>query len=66
MGPAWQTCAPTSCSATDVASTSVGVSAKMEHFNERDLAVLTLNETMLPHCDSICRGPHKVLNYVNF
>ena len=48
MGPAWQTCVPTSCLATDVASVSAGVSARLEqHSNERDLALFTLNETTL-------------------
>ena len=40
MEPASQTCAPTSRPATDVVSTSAGVSARMEqHSNERDSAV---------------------------
>ena len=66
MGPASQTYAPTSRPATDVAS-SAGVSARMEQYsNERDSAVFMLNETTLSHCDSICRGAHKVLNCVNF
>ena len=56
MGPAWQTCAPTSCPATDVASNSACVSARMEqHSNEHDSVVVTLNEKTLSRCDSICR-----------
>ena len=57
MGPAWQTCVPTPSPATDVASPSAGVSARMEqHSNECDSAVFTLNETTLPRCDSIGMG----------
>ena len=44
MGPAWQTCAPTSCPATGVASISTDISARMEqNSNERHSAVFTLN-----------------------
>ena len=40
IGPAWQTCAPTSCPAIDVASASADVSARMkQNSNERDSAV---------------------------